>query len=167
MTLFRFLVTLLVTLNNSLWSKAPSFTNIGRAIEAKLQTATSSGEVYSIISVQRLEERMVPKFFWLLFLLAASSPSRHLGWEVRVRVRARAGAGHRFPLTRFHQPTISIWMCLHCSQCNYCIHCGQCSHCIHCSQWKTTASTASNAGAAVCLRDFNLTPNPGLHGTDL
>ena len=47
-------------------------TLIGKAMEAKLQTATSSGEVYSIISVQRLEERMVRKFFWLLLRLAAS-----------------------------------------------------------------------------------------------
>ena len=32
----------------------------------------SSGAVYSIISVQRFEERIVPRFFWLLFLLQAS-----------------------------------------------------------------------------------------------
>lgn len=29
---------------------------------AKLQTATSSGDVYSMISLQRLEQWMVPKF---------------------------------------------------------------------------------------------------------
>ena len=35
--------------------------NLGRAILAKLHTATSSGDVYSIISQQRLLERIVPK----------------------------------------------------------------------------------------------------------
>ena len=38
---------------------------LGRAIEARLQTATSSGDEYSMISVQRLEDLMVPKFCWL------------------------------------------------------------------------------------------------------
>ena len=41
-------------------------------MEAKLHTATSSGEVYSMISVHKLEERMVPKFCWLDLPLAAS-----------------------------------------------------------------------------------------------
>ena len=37
---------------------------LGRAMDARLQTATSSfADVYSMISVHRLEERMVPKFF--------------------------------------------------------------------------------------------------------
>lgn len=39
---------------------------------ARLQTATSSGAVYSTISVQRLLLWMVPRFFWLLFRLQAS-----------------------------------------------------------------------------------------------
>lgn len=38
-------------------------TNMGSAMEARLHTAVSSGEVYSIISVQRLEQVMVPR--WL------------------------------------------------------------------------------------------------------
>ena len=33
------------------------------AMEAKLQTATSSGDVNSKISVHKFEDRMVPKFF--------------------------------------------------------------------------------------------------------
>lgn len=37
---------------------------VGRAIDARLQTAVSSGEEYSMISVQRLEDLMVPRFFW-------------------------------------------------------------------------------------------------------
>jgi hypothetical protein len=37
--------------------------NVGRAREARLQTAVSSGEEYSIISVQRLEDLIVPRFF--------------------------------------------------------------------------------------------------------
>ena len=37
--------------------------NIGRAIDARLHTAISSAEVYSSISVQRFEERIVPRFF--------------------------------------------------------------------------------------------------------
>lgn len=41
--------------------------NAGSAKEAKLQTATSSGAEYSIISVHKLEDLMVPKFCWLDF----------------------------------------------------------------------------------------------------
>lgn len=57
------------------WSLTKSYpepegrTKAGRAIEARLQTATSSGAEYSIISVQRLEHLIVPRFFW--FDLAA------------------------------------------------------------------------------------------------
>lgn len=39
--------------------------HLGRAMEAKLQTADSSGLVYSMISVQRLLHLMVPRFCWL------------------------------------------------------------------------------------------------------
>ena len=66
------MVTRTVTLYNSLWSNAPSFTNIGSAMDAKLQTATSSLDVYSIISVHKFDERMVPKFFWFDLRFAAS-----------------------------------------------------------------------------------------------
>jgi hypothetical protein len=38
----------------------------GNESDARLQTATSSGEVYSIISVHKLDERIVPKFFDLV-----------------------------------------------------------------------------------------------------
>ena len=37
--------------------------NGGRAREARLQTAISSGEEYSMILVQRLEDLMMPRFF--------------------------------------------------------------------------------------------------------
>jgi len=37
-----------------------------------LQTAVSSGEVNSMISVQRLEDLMVPRFCWLDLALHAS-----------------------------------------------------------------------------------------------
>ena len=37
-----------------------------------MHTATSSGEVYSMISVHKFELFIVPKFFWLLFELHAS-----------------------------------------------------------------------------------------------
>ena len=35
----------------------------GNAIDAKLQTACSVGELYSIIYVHKLEDLIVPKFF--------------------------------------------------------------------------------------------------------
>lgn len=41
-------------------------------MDAKLQTAVSVGLVNSIISVQRFEDLMVPRFCWLLFLLQES-----------------------------------------------------------------------------------------------
>ena len=41
-------------------------------MEARLQTATSSGEEYSRISVQRFEHLITPRFFWLLLRFAAS-----------------------------------------------------------------------------------------------
>jgi hypothetical protein len=47
-------------------------TNLGRDIEAKLHTATSSLSVYSSISVHKLEDLIVPKFYWLDFLLQES-----------------------------------------------------------------------------------------------
>ena len=46
--------------------------NLGSAIEAKLQTAVSLESEYSIISVQRLEDLIVPRFFWFDFILAES-----------------------------------------------------------------------------------------------
>ena len=51
---------------------ACSLTKRGRAMEARLQTAVSSGEVYSRISVHRLLHRIVPRFCWLLFRLQVS-----------------------------------------------------------------------------------------------
>ena len=73
-TLFKFLVTTLVTLYN--WSKSNSdfskFTNLDKPIDAKLQTAYSLEDEYSIISVQRLLDLITPRFFWLDFSFAAS-----------------------------------------------------------------------------------------------
>jgi hypothetical protein len=36
-------------------------------MEARLQTAVSSGAEYSMISVQRFEDLIVPRFFWFDF----------------------------------------------------------------------------------------------------
>ena len=47
-------------------------TKRGSATDARLHTATSSGEVNSTISVHRLEQRMVPRFCWLDLRLAES-----------------------------------------------------------------------------------------------
>ena len=41
--------------------------NEERATEARLHIAVSSGEEYSIISVQRLDDLIVPRFFWFDF----------------------------------------------------------------------------------------------------
>jgi hypothetical protein len=49
-----------------------SRTKRGSAMEARLQTAVSSGEVYSTISVHRLELRMVPRFCWFDLRLQVS-----------------------------------------------------------------------------------------------
>lgn len=67
----------LMICNNSLLSKHHSnhtfsLTNRGNAIDARLHTAVSVGLVYSIISVHRFEDLMVPRFCWLLFLLQVS-----------------------------------------------------------------------------------------------
>ena len=72
MTLLRFLVTTLEIFRSFLKSKASSTTMAVRLMEARLQTATSSGEVYSTISVQRLLDLIVPKCFWLDLPLQAS-----------------------------------------------------------------------------------------------
>jgi hypothetical protein len=50
-------------------------TNFGRQIEAKLQTATSSFDVYSMISQHKLELLIVPKFYWFDLELAWSLKS--------------------------------------------------------------------------------------------
>ena len=63
MILLRFLVTTFVTSNSFLKSYVLSGrTNLFRAREARLHTATSSGLVYSTISVHRLLHLMVPRF---------------------------------------------------------------------------------------------------------
>ncbi len=49
-----------------------SRTKRGRAMEARLHTAVSSGLENSTISVHKLEDLIVPRFCWLLFLLHAS-----------------------------------------------------------------------------------------------
>jgi len=49
----------------------------GREGQKCTRTAVSSGEVYSRISVHRLEQRMVPRFCWLLFRLQESLNSMY------------------------------------------------------------------------------------------
>ena len=72
MTLFRLRVTTFAIFRNCLKSKASSTTMAVKLIEAKLQTATSSGDVYSTISVQRLLDLIVPRCFWFDLPLQAS-----------------------------------------------------------------------------------------------
>ena len=72
MTLFKFRVTTFAIFLNCLKSNASSTTMAVRLIEAKLQTATSSGDVYSTISVHKLLDLIVPRCFWLLLPLQAS-----------------------------------------------------------------------------------------------
>ena len=50
---------------------------IGRPIDARLHTANCSLFEYSIISVHRLLDLMVPRFFWFDLLLAASLKRRY------------------------------------------------------------------------------------------
>lgn len=61
--MFKLLVITLVISTKDWKSNLPSLMHLGRAIDAKLQTATSPGEVYSIISVHKLELLIVPRFF--------------------------------------------------------------------------------------------------------
>src|SRR3954453_19606812 len=95
MILFKLRVTTCVTSCRRPKSYSPlaESTKVGRAIDARLQTATSSGAVYSIISVHKLELRIVPRFFWLLFLLHASLYSVY---GVPVSVWASRIAYHSF-----------------------------------------------------------------------
>src|SRR5579862_6614890 len=74
MILFKFRTTTCVTSCNFANANSPRIasTKDGRAREARLHTATSSGAEYSTISVQRLELRMVPRFCWLLLRLHES-----------------------------------------------------------------------------------------------
>lgn len=63
----------------------------GKAIDARLHTAVSEGLEYSIISVHKLEDLIVPRFCWLLFLLQAScisSPFRTRPLDFSVRTEA-------------------------------------------------------------------------------
>lgn len=64
-----------------------SSTNADKLRDAKLQTATSSGAVYSTISVHRLEDFMVPRFCWLDFALQASLKSMYGVPTVRTQRR--------------------------------------------------------------------------------
>ena len=70
-----------------------SYTNLDTAILAKLQTAVSSGEENSIISVHRLELLMVPRLDWLDFLLQASLNSIY---GVPVSIWASKIANHSY-----------------------------------------------------------------------
>lgn len=63
MILLRFLVTTFVTSKRALKSYFLSQTKRLSAMEARLHTATSSGEVYSTISVHRLLHLIVPRFW--------------------------------------------------------------------------------------------------------
>jgi hypothetical protein len=47
---------------NSIFDVSLGFTNFFSEIEARLQTAVSSGLVYSTISVHRFDDLIVPKF---------------------------------------------------------------------------------------------------------
>ena len=50
----------------SFWkSYLPFVMKVGKARDARLQTAVSSGEEYSMISVHRFDDLIVPRFFWL------------------------------------------------------------------------------------------------------
>src|SRR6266567_7090163 len=70
---FRFYVNTLVT-SCSFWKlNRPLAMKVGRAREARLHTVVSSGEEYSMISVQILDDLMVPRFFWL------NVSARHIG----------------------------------------------------------------------------------------
>src|ERR1700761_9805660 len=86
MTRFRLYATTLATSCN-LW-KSYRFPRMkeGSAIEARLQTAVSSGAEYSMISVQRLDDLIVPKFFWFDF-----SASRILIWSTDFDVKRTVG----------------------------------------------------------------------------
>ena len=61
-----------VTSINLVKLNLPFSTNIGNPIDARLQTAISSGFETSIISVQRFEDFIIPIFFFFFFLLHAS-----------------------------------------------------------------------------------------------
>lgn len=65
MIMFKLWVAILVTSISFLKSNVLFFlsTNLLRAIEARLQTATSSLLVNSTISVHKLLDLMVPRFF--------------------------------------------------------------------------------------------------------
>ncbi len=77
MILFRFSVSLVSYFVQFLDDQiCHLFTKRGSASEARLHTATSFGSVYSMISVQRLELLMVPRFCWLDLRLAESLYSR-------------------------------------------------------------------------------------------
>jgi hypothetical protein len=48
-------------------------------MDARLQTAASSGEVYSTISVHKLEDLIVPKFFWFDLARESREPTAEWG----------------------------------------------------------------------------------------
>jgi hypothetical protein len=62
---FRLRATTLVMSCRCWKSYLPFEMKLGRAMDARLQTAVSSGAEYSMISVQRLDDLIVPRFFWL------------------------------------------------------------------------------------------------------
>src|SRR3954469_10244034 len=70
----------------------PLITYLGKAKEARLQTATSLSDVYSIISVHRLELLIVPKFCWFDLPLAASLYNKY---GVPVSTCASSTANHK------------------------------------------------------------------------
>jgi hypothetical protein len=96
MILFRLRVAAAVTSARRSWSKkrlaassepislrpsrppaARSRTKRGSAIDARLHTAVSSGLVNSMISVQRLDDLIVPRFCWFDFRFAESLKSMY------------------------------------------------------------------------------------------
>src|SRR5690242_5655559 len=95
MILLRLRVATLTTRCKPLKSNERSavLTKAGNAMDARLHTATSSGALYSTISVHRLLHLMVPRFCWFDLRLHASLYSMY---GVPVSICASRMAYHNF-----------------------------------------------------------------------
>ena len=84
--------------------------NLGSAIDAKLHTAVSSGEVYSTISVHRLLHLMVPRFCWLDFELQLSLNSMY-GLPVSICASRMAYQSFWAGIVLMARPSLSYLQC--------------------------------------------------------
>ena len=133
-------------------------------MEARLQTADSSGLVYSMISVHRLLHLMVPRFCWLDLRLQLSLYSMYglpvstCTYPKRSNAEASASTAASYAVgasahthTHTHKVAVASHTALSSVQCCKLCCCMACRH--SCKQSQCTLGTLGICTSGICLRN--------------